>query len=332
MRDPFRNFNTYKIDPITEIRNAGIVTNGDVYWVSATTDSDHAARTDSLGKKYVKTGIQAAIDSCVADQNDYVMVIPQDDAGSWSFGTALDVNKDRLHLLSVGYTRAKGGYSTKIHAATGTSPDTEVVAITGNGAEVGGFEFEGTMGTHGGGTVSNGNMYIDADDVWVHDCFVNQNVGGLDESPVVKFGGTQHGNRFDNCHLAITGTGCGEAHTAGVVALSKAGKYTVFEDCELSAPAGSADFAFVVSQAGAHEWTKFKNCDFINNDVSFSPASAVIGSVTVDNPIIMLNCTAVACAQLGTDPSVYVAPVGSGTRTALYNPNIAVGTAALVAA
>ena len=46
MRDPFRNFVTYKIDPISEVRNAGIVTAGDVYWVSSTSDSDHSARVD----------------------------------------------------------------------------------------------------------------------------------------------------------------------------------------------------------------------------------------------------------------------------------------------
>jgi len=46
MRDPFRNFNQYKIDPLSEIRNAGIVTNGSVFWVSSVNDSDHRVRTD----------------------------------------------------------------------------------------------------------------------------------------------------------------------------------------------------------------------------------------------------------------------------------------------
>ena len=92
MRDPFRNFSTYKIDPITEIRNAGLVTNGDVYWVSSASDSDHRARVDSLGLNTVKVGIQAAIDKTLADQNDYVFVIPRDDNGSWALGTALDIN------------------------------------------------------------------------------------------------------------------------------------------------------------------------------------------------------------------------------------------------
>jgi len=54
MRDQFRNLNTYKIDPLTEIRNAGIVTNGQVFWVSSVADSDHRDRTSAMGRKVVK--------------------------------------------------------------------------------------------------------------------------------------------------------------------------------------------------------------------------------------------------------------------------------------
>src|SRR3990167_1656368 len=103
MKDNFRNFNVYKIDPLTEIRNAGIVTNGEVYWVSSTADSDHTERTDELGRSVVKTGLQVAIDGAETDQNDYIMVIPTDGGTARRLGTAVDVNEDRLHILGVGY-------------------------------------------------------------------------------------------------------------------------------------------------------------------------------------------------------------------------------------
>ena len=132
--------------------------------------------------------------------------------------------------------------------------------------------------------------------------------------------------------LSVNGTGNVEASSSGMLQLGVAGKRPEFHNCVFSMPAGSTSDVFVAGASGATNWTLFKNCDFINQDVSFSVASAVTGSVTVDNPLMMINCTAVACAQLGTDPSVYVAPVASGTQAALYNPMITAGTAALAAA
>lgn len=331
MRDPFRNFNTYKIDPISEIRNAGIVTAGDVYWVSAESDSAHTSRTDSLGKKEVKTSIQAAIDECASDQNDYVLVVPKDDNGTWGLGTALDINEDRLHLLSVGYTKARVSYTNTILGSYGTVPDSEVVAVTGNGVELGGFHLLGTMGTNAGGTMTNAVLYVDADDVWGHDLYVEMNQGAWSTPPALKFAGTEHGNRFDDSEFAVTGTGNAEAAVAGVIALGNGGQKMAFHNCVISATCGSTSDALVASGTGNKEYTLFKNCDFVNNDVSFSVASAIIGSTTVDNPVICMNCSVVGCAQIGTDPSVYVAPVGSGTKNAVYNPNVAMGTAAVVA-
>src|SRR5438477_493687 len=79
MRDtyPFLAFGG-KIDPISEIRNAGIVTSGSVFWVKATSDSDYVTFVDAVGASNVTNGIQAAINKCRNDKNDYVLVVPKD--------------------------------------------------------------------------------------------------------------------------------------------------------------------------------------------------------------------------------------------------------------
>src|SRR3990167_3481025 len=179
MRDSFRNFNQYKIDPLSEIRNAGIVTNGDVHWVSSTLDSDHTARTDALGRKEVRGSLQSAIDEVVSDQNDYVLVIPTDGGTVRTLGTAVDVNEDRVHILGVGAKPAPMSYNGLTFqgyvAANGI--DTELLNITGAGVEIGGLKFLGTSGTAAGGTITalmrigtaaSGTPH----DLWMHDVHI----------------------------------------------------------------------------------------------------------------------------------------------------------------
>ena len=122
-----------KIDPLTDIRNMGIVTAGDVYWVSSVSDSDHTARTDKMGRQVVKTSIQQAVDATVNDQNDYILVVPSDANAVFGLGTAVDLNKDRVHLLGLGYNKAKNSYSVTVRDNFGTTPDTEVINVTGDG-------------------------------------------------------------------------------------------------------------------------------------------------------------------------------------------------------
>ena len=99
-----------KIDPLSEIRNAGIVTNGSVFWVKAVADSDYTTFQDSVGAANVRNTAQGGIDQARSDLNDYVIVTPQDANEVYALGTAIDVNEDRVHLISAGYTKAAQGY------------------------------------------------------------------------------------------------------------------------------------------------------------------------------------------------------------------------------
>lgn len=342
MKDPFRNFNVYKIDPLTEIRNAGIVTNGEVYWVSSTADADHTERTDELGRSEVKTSLQAAIDAVETDQNDYVLVIPTDGGTARRLGTAVDVNEDRIHILGVGY---KPGVQTYhgltfdgFAVASPAGNDTELVNVTGAGVEIGGLKFLGTSGTHASGTITatfragtaaSGTPH----DLWLHDLAIENNnaaaVGGT--APIFEVTGDVatgiRGLRLDRCWIGNRSWGpTPVVNLAGTAGPSRA----EFHDTVFVMDAQAAGDAFVTGGTGAIEYMLFKNCDFINVESGTLNASVYSGAAAADNPVLFRNCSAVNVTQIGTGANMYKSPVASGTSAAIRDYGISVGTDALI--
>lgn len=339
MRDPFRNFNTYKIDPLSEIRNAGIVTNGQVFWVSSESDSDHRDRTQDLGRDVVKVSVQAAIDAAASDQNDYVLVIPTDGGTARDLGTAIDVNEDRLHVLGVGYKPAPMAYNGLTFrgyvAATGI--DTELINITGAGCEIGGLRFLGTSGTADGGTITalmrigtatSGTPH----DTWIHDVQVESTQAAADNGTafIVNVTGNVAGGisglRFDRCWLGNWAW----APAAVVNTVGTAGPTRMqFHDTTFVIDAQATTDDFVVMGTGVTEYAIFKNCDFINVEAGTLPASVLTGAVLVDNPVLLRDNSYINVTQAGTDTEVFKSPAFSGTQAAIADPGISIGTAAL---
>lgn len=342
MRDSFRNFNQYKIDPLSEIRNAGIVTNGEVYWVSSTADADHTERTDELGRGVVKTSLQQAIDAVETDQNDYVLVIPTDGGTARDLGTAVDINEDRVHVLGVGYKPSPMSYNGLTFrgyvAATGI--DTELVNVTGAGVELGGLRFLGTSGTADLGTITalmrvgtaaSGTPH----DLWVHDLHVENTSAAAANGTafIVNITGDVAtgitGIRFDRSWL-----GNWSWAPAAVVQMGGTAGPTraEFHDSTFVIDAQATTDDFVAMGTGVTEYTKFKNCEFINVEAGTLPASVFTGAVLVDNPVLLRNCSYVNVTQAGTDTEVFKSPAYSGTAAAITDVGISIGTAAIAPA
>jgi len=331
--DPYVAFGG-KIDPITDIRNAGIITNGNVYWVSNSGDAQHTTRVEAYGRGVVKLDIQTAIDKTVTDNNDYVFIIPQDSNGTWSAGTAIDLDKDRLKLIGLGYTRSKNSYSVTIEDSMGTTPDTELLYVTGNACEVAGIRFVGTLGTNDGGTMTNGVAYLSAHDFWAHDAVFENTQDLWGTPPVVAGAGTAaHDARFDDCVFAVTGTAVESAGNAPLVAGGAGNKRWIFNDSIFKIFAGSVTETIFSTGVGAKEYTMFNRCHFgLVNGTGFAITSAIRGSVEANSPVLVNDTTVIGFTQVGTDPNVYVSPAASGTRAAIYNPYMAIGSAVVVAA
>lgn len=334
---PFSAFGG-KIDPISEIRNAGIITSGNVYWVKDTADADYRSFKEQVGAENIFNTIQAAINKCTDDQNDYVMVCPKASGAVWQLTSAVDMNKSRVHLLSVGYTKATHGYTNTLSGYGTASIDDEIVHVTAEGCEIAGFRLEGTCGTSAAaaGTMDNGVLYLSgsAHNLWVHDCAIETSGAKWnDEVPkgAVAAAALQHGARFDNC--LIGGTVHEDAPgTQTPVVCSGGGRRWEFNDCTMLMHAGHAGRKFVVAGTGNIEYTLLNRCKFVNLDQTNMPASVVTGDVADGVGIVLMDyCTGVNVTAFGTDDNCWVAPnLPSGTQVLISNPGVTViGTAAL---
>lgn len=325
-----------KIDPISEIRNAGIITSGDVYWVSNESDGQHRARTDSLGRGVVKTSIQAGIDATLADQDDYVLVVPQDANASWAPGTAVDMNKRKVHLVSVGYGKSVHGYTNTIEGYAVTAMDDEIVHVTQEGCEIAGFRILGTAGTGSGGTLDNGLLYLSGSalNLWVHDCEITATGAQWDDdgfTGMVASADDQHGLRMDN--VAVGGTVAEASGSQLPVAQGAESQNWEFHDCKFWMLAGNTGQEFVSAGTGNIDYFLINRCQFINLDQGNAVASAVTGNVTDDEGVVHINyCSGVNVTELGTDDNAWISPAASGTLNSVYDPGIAIGTAMVTAA
>ena len=313
-----------KIDPLSEIRNAGIVTSGSVMWVKPSTDLDYVPFKDQVGNDNLREDIQSAVNALRSDMNDYIMICPKNGGTAYKLGTALDIDEDKLHLIGVGYSKAKNSYTVTVEGNYGTVPDTEVAYVTGNGVEVSGIRFLGTLGTNDGGTMSNGVAYLAGHDFWAKDCVFEDSTALWGTPPLVRGKGTAaHDARFDDCNFALTGGANVEsAGNSAMVIGGNGNKRWVFNDCSFTMTAGSTTESFFSPGTGAKVYTKFNQCYFGCNGTTHSVASAITGSTTANNPVLLNYCGLFSVAVAGTDPNVFAIPTQSGTAAAgLHNPN-----------
>lgn len=324
-----------KIDPIAEIRNAGILTTGNVWWVKDPSDNDYVEFKETVGKENLFDTIQAAIDKCKTDENDYVMVCPKKDGSAWAMGTALDLNVARVHLISVGYTKTTHGYSNTIEGFATATVDTELIHVTQEGCEIAGFRILGTAGTSGAGSLTNGLLYLSgsAHDLWVHDCEI-ENTGSAwdDDGPagLVNAAASQHGARFDNC--VIGGTVAESSGTQTPVVCSASGRRWKFNNCDFLMIAGNTGQKFVTAGTGKIDFLKLDRCNFINTDQGNLPDSAITGNVTDDQGVVLVrDCSGVNVTAFGTDDNCWVTPSipgSAGYDVGITNPGLGViGTA-----
>ena len=161
---PFLQFGG-KIDPLSEIRNVGILTTGNVVWVKHPSDADYLTVKESVGNENLFDTIQTAIDSPQVrnGKNDYVVVCPRDNNSAWSESNStaiVQLNKDNVHLVALGAGQSFGSASAilELPGTAGTIGTFGAIYVTGDGCEVGGFFVRGTAGTSQGGSLGAGTV------------------------------------------------------------------------------------------------------------------------------------------------------------------------------
>ena len=161
--DPSMVLAANKINPLSDIKNLGIQTTGNVVFVKHPSDADYRTVKESVGNENLFDTIQSAIDSpkVRSGKNDYVIVCPRDDNTAWlPTGTpaAVNLNKHNVHVVALGATGAFGSASVvlELPGTAGTIGTMGLLQITGNSSGFTGFHFRGTAGTSAGGTLGDG--------------------------------------------------------------------------------------------------------------------------------------------------------------------------------
>lgn len=329
-----------KINPLTEIMNAGIMTSGNVYWVKDPSDDDYISFKDSVGRQYCYDTIQEAIDKCTSDQNDYVMVCPKKAGAAWELSTAINLDKNKVHLISVGYGRTNTGFTNTLTGwAVGTTHDDEFIYVTGTACEIAGFHLAGTgaatMSETSVGTIDNGLLYVAAPDCWVHDCDLSV-VGSADTAfdeigkGIISAGSAAApGARFENVNVEAVTVGAG---TPTLFNTGEENKGWQVKDCTFTFWSGATDHEPLIAGTGVIGMLLLDNCKFININSGTVPASVLNGDVTpTEGAALMHYCSGVNVTSFGTNDATFVVPTSSGTAAnTMKNPGIGIiGTTGL---
>ena len=340
-----------KVDPISEIVNAGILTTGDVYWVKDIDDADYIEFKDRVGRQFVYTDIQSAIDKCVADQNDYVMVCPKDDGAAWhvlrSVG-GINLNKDKVHLIGVGASPNNTDYGVVLQgfgtagvgtAAGGTLTDDGVLFVSGDGCEVAGIKISATAGTGGGGTLETAAcMHITGQAPNIHDVafeMLGPDWNAGTPAGCIHVGSAVDGGLIDNCEIQY-GTKTAVGTVAGVYFNFNNENWTIKNTRFVTTTAEQEDAAIRLAPGTATKGGNVlyaENCSFLNYNSGTPQLSALRGTVMSKGNAMLKDCASLYTAAMGTNALVFNAPAFAGgtINNLIQNPGIAViGTALTV--
>lgn len=178
-------------------------THGKIFVVCASTNENYDKLCDLLppdpdGDVRLFTTIQAALDACVTQRDDYVVTVP---GVNFTITTALTMSKSRVHLICPSGIKEGAWPGDTSITQTGNY---DVITITGNGCEVAGFWLTGKQGYD----------TIDIGTTWTadihHNYFCMSATDGSDNSGISGSAPIQssiHHNWFNN-HLpgAMSGT------------------------------------------------------------------------------------------------------------------------------
>lgn len=350
-RSPYLQFGG-KIDPLSEIRNAGIVTTGNVWWVKHDGDADYKEFKDAVGKENVFTDIQSAIDKCKNDENDYVLVCPKAAGSAYDLTTGLNLNKDKVHLIGVGAGPRDTDYGVVIRgfgtSSTATTIDTYgLLYITGDGVEVAGIKFAATAGTGAGGTIggagsaandSGGIISVYGQNPYIHDCYIRMDGGAWDvgtPDAAIIVGSAMHGGLIDNVRI-LTGTETADGTIHGVNLLFNNERWEIKNTLIESFCTNAEESAVKLSPGTALSQGAalfMENCTFINYN-SGTAADEMVGGTAMKNSFgFMKNCASLyTTAAHSSDALVFISPAYAGgtINNLLQDPGLAILGTSLV--
>lgn len=204
-----------KILPSEIVNNPFGVTEGNVYWVKKTTDSNYAdfvanhQFTYSDGTESVYNTIQAAVNASTGGRGDVIVVCQ----GKWEEDVVI-YQKYGLRLFGVGYgTGSTEAGATRIRpngaavkysftSKIGTAADGAGFHVMSNNVEIAGFYFDGgggSAGIYAGGGLNGGtglpSVSANCSGLWIHNNMIR---GGSEGTIGVYMNGVRFGAIIEN--------------------------------------------------------------------------------------------------------------------------------------
>lgn len=331
-----------KVNPLTEIMNAGISTSGNVYWVKDPSDADYLEFKDSVGKENLFDTIQPALDKCTTDENDYVLVCPKVGGSAYDLGgEGLNMSKDKVHLIGVGASPNNTDYGVVVEGfgTAGTCDAYGLLYVTGKGVEVAGMKFSSTAGTASGGSTDTGGacMSLYGDAPYIHDCTVEMSSGNWDAGTpdgAISVGSAIDGGLLENMEIRF-GTKTAQGTTAGVFFNFNNERWHIKDSRFKQFAPDAQDSAIRLAPGtvvGMGDVLTVENCQFLNYNSGTAWAVAISGTAASGSLVSVVDCKAMGATTIA-GALVNIAPAfGGGTiNNLLQNPGIAIpGTALIV--
>jgi hypothetical protein len=309
-----------------KVVGAGMLTTGRICFVKAVDDTDRRDFLVNIPKRDRFDTIQAALNVCKDDANDYVLVAPNDANAAWAQTDDLDVKGTgeagrALHLIGL----ERGPNQPEISFSTAKALRIGNGAVTGDrcrNVELANFRISasGTTNVHclelGD---SNGFTY----DTIIRNCHIASTATTAAKAEIKDFSTQAY---FENCRIGQPTTHCDDNYLQGAGAA--AAGITIFKDCEFIHFAAATTDQYATTVASGN--TLFLRCTFYNANHA---AQAIATGIVSAGMAILANCHMVATTMATTAKSL-AAPSGMGVNVALadvFNPGIMVDGVAPIA-
>ena len=295
---------------------SGIITQGNVYYVRPGTGAD-----TNNGKRPSKAfaTLAKALSVATANQNDIVYLMSESNTASATTdyqSTALDWNKDGVHLIGVGAAPMIGQRSRIAQLSTVKTIE-DLFTVSADNCIIANIEVFHGVAT---GTQTAGRAMVVSGQ---RNRIVNCQISGIgdssfDDSGARSLAVTGAENTFQHCYIGldtvIRATAVAEV-TIGDVAR------TIFEDCFFNTYTSLSTFKMVTYSA-PDRFVLFKNCviNAVQNITSaVAPTGALAAATSVNGQIILVNSPVVGFADITTadDTRVLVSGSGNGTLVGL---------------
>lgn len=311
----FDSLNTYSLPGFQSFLGAQASANqGNVFFVRPRLGSDgQDGRTPQTAFKTLAT----ALGACTANQNDvvYFLVEGQSAADTTDYqSTALNWNKDNVHLIGVG-SDPWIGQRARIAQTSTVKTIEDLFTVSADNCVIKNIAVFQGVGTST--ATSPRAMVVSGQHNHIVNCQISGNGdtgGSTDTAGARSLAVTGAENTFTHCYIGLD-TVIRATQTAEVTVGDIA--RTIFEDCFFNTYTSLATFKMVTYSA-PDRFILFKGGlinAILNITSAVAPTGALAAATSVNGQIILINCPVVGFADVATADDSKILVYGSGNGT-----------------